>query len=112
VATLVHDFANDGMAASAGYAVVSDLQHGFFWGVPGYDASGLSKGDYFFDQFAKRSGGGSIGPDGVALGGGLSAAAATAEAPSDGTGVPRPAPDPSDVGGQLILRATDGVGPQ
>jgi hypothetical protein len=39
VTSFVRNFGVDGMTATPGYAVVADLYHGMFWGVPGYSAT-------------------------------------------------------------------------
>lgn len=39
-ASFVYNFAIDGMAGTPDYAVVPDLYHGMYWGVPGYRAGG------------------------------------------------------------------------
>ncbi len=40
ITSFVRNFALDGMAPTPGYAVVADLYHGMYWGVPGYNPSG------------------------------------------------------------------------
>ncbi|MDP3277246.1 MAG: hypothetical protein Q8Q09_18800 [Deltaproteobacteria bacterium] len=47
----VHDFAWDGLAPTARYAVVADLEHGMFWGVPGSQLAGnpAPQGIYYLD---------------------------------------------------------------
>lgn len=41
--SFVRNFSGDGMSATPGYAVVGDLHHEMFWGVPGYLPSGLQQ---------------------------------------------------------------------
>ncbi|MFO0609079.1 MAG: kelch repeat-containing protein [Polyangiales bacterium] len=40
ITSFVRNFGSDGMAATPGYAVVADLYHDMFWGVPGHLPSG------------------------------------------------------------------------
>jgi len=40
ITSFVRNFGGDGMAATPGYAVVADLYHDMFWGVPGHATSG------------------------------------------------------------------------
>ena len=39
VTSFVRNFGVDGMVATPNYAVVADLYHGMFWGIPGYNAA-------------------------------------------------------------------------
>jgi hypothetical protein len=41
--SFVYNFAIDGMAGTADYAVVADIYHGMYWGVPGHNPGGATQ---------------------------------------------------------------------
>lgn len=60
--SFVHDFSGDGLGATENYAVVSDLEHGMFWAVPGYASVGNPQGTWLLEgNVASLVGNGSQG---------------------------------------------------
>ncbi|MDP3273687.1 MAG: hypothetical protein Q8Q09_00730 [Deltaproteobacteria bacterium] len=45
-AAFIHDFGWNGLGPTEGFAIVGDIDHGMYWGVPGYAASGGVAGTY------------------------------------------------------------------
>jgi hypothetical protein len=108
--SFVHDFASDGLVASERYAVVPDLQHGFYWGVPGYTAAS-AKGAYFFDSYGGTTGVGTGPQSALAAGVGLDDGVSF-ESDSEPTGPMRAPPGTEDSPGEWIPPGSTSVGPQ
>lgn len=64
VTAFVHDFSGDGLAATPNYALIGDLYHHMFWGVPGYNTNGPPQDEWYVRDTAgdvtKTQGG--VGP--------------------------------------------------
>jgi len=43
ITSFVRNFSSDGMASTPNYAVVADLYHEMYWGIPGYNGAGTAQ---------------------------------------------------------------------